>query len=46
MLTVVAPELTRPINSSIIFGGSPAAGIVVGAEMSRAIPYNYMQTRR
>src|SRR5262249_48341333 len=45
MLTAAVPEFTRPINSSMIFGGSPAAGITVGAEMIRAISKNYMETR-
>jgi hypothetical protein len=45
MLIADVPEFTRPINSSIIFGGSPAAGITVGAEMIRAISKNYMEKR-
>jgi hypothetical protein len=46
MLSAEVAEFTRPINSSMIFGGSPAAGITVGLEMTRAIPKNYMQSRR
>jgi hypothetical protein len=46
MLTADVPEFTFPINSSMIFGGSPAAGMTVGVEMTRAIPKNYMQSRR
>jgi hypothetical protein len=38
--------LTRPINSSMIFGGSPAAGMTVGADMTRAMPNNYTQNQR
>jgi hypothetical protein len=45
MLIADDPEFTRPINSSIIFGGLPAAGMTVGAEMIRAISKNYMETR-
>ena len=45
MLIADVPEFTCPINSSIIFGGSPAAGMTVGAEMIRAIPKNYMENR-
>ena len=30
MLTAVVPEFTRPMNSSISFGGCPAASMVVG----------------
>jgi hypothetical protein len=43
MLIAAVPEFTRPTNSSIIFGGSPAAGMTVGFEMIRAIPNSYMQ---
>jgi hypothetical protein len=46
MLSSGVFEFARPINSSMIFGGSPAAGITVGFEMTRAIPKNYMQSRR
>jgi hypothetical protein len=45
MLIADVPEFTRPINSSIIFGGSPTAGMTVGAEMIRAISKNYMEKR-
>ena len=45
MLIAAVPEFTRPTNSSIIFGGSPAAGMTVGVEKIRAIPNNYMQNR-
>jgi hypothetical protein len=45
MLIADVSEFTRPINSSIIFGGSPAAGMTVGAEMIRAIAKNYMEKR-
>jgi hypothetical protein len=38
-------EFTLPINSSMIFGGSPAAGMTVGARMILAIPNNYMQNQ-
>jgi hypothetical protein len=38
-------EFTFPINSSMIFGGSPAAGMTAGARMILAIPNNYMQTQ-
>lgn len=43
MLNADVPEFTCPINSSIIFGGSPAAGMTVGAEMIRVIGKNYME---
>ena len=46
MLIAAVPEFTRPTNSSIIFGGSPAAGMTVDVEMIRAIPHNYMQNQR
>ena len=45
MLIADVPEFTRPINSSMIFGGLPAAGMTVGAEMIRAIAKNYMEKR-
>jgi hypothetical protein len=45
MLIADVPEFTRPINSSMIFGGLPAAGMTVGAEMIRAISKNYMEKR-
>jgi hypothetical protein len=45
MLIAAVPEFTRPTNSSIIFGGSPAAGMTVGVEMIRAMPNNYMQNQ-
>jgi hypothetical protein len=45
MLIADVPEFTCPINSWIIFGGSPAAGMTVGAEMIRAISKNYMESR-
>ena len=37
---------TRPITSSIIFGGWPAAGITVGVAISRAMPQNLYAARR
>jgi hypothetical protein len=37
MLMALVDEFTRPINSAIIFGGCPAAGITVGFEISRAM---------
>jgi hypothetical protein len=37
MLSAEVCEFTRPMNSSMIFGGSPAAGITVGAEISLGI---------
>jgi len=43
MLIADVPEFTRSINSSMIFDGSPAAGMTVGAEMIRAIFKNYME---
>jgi hypothetical protein len=43
MLIAEVPEFTRPTNSSITFGGSPAAGTTVGTEMTRAIAINYTQ---
>jgi len=43
MLIAEVTEFTLPTNSSIIFGGSPAAGMTLGAEMIRAIPNNYTQ---
>lgn len=45
MLIADVLEFTHPTNSSIIFGGSPAAGMTVGVEMIRAIPNNYMQNQ-
>ena len=45
MLTADVPEFTLPINSSMIFGGSPAAGMTVGVGMIRAMPNNYMQNQ-
>jgi len=46
MLTVEVREFTRPKNSSMIFGGCPAAGITEGAEISFAIMRNYSQKQR
>ena len=46
MLSADVSEFTRPINSSMIFGGCPAAGMTAGVEMTRAIPKNYTQNRR
>jgi hypothetical protein len=46
MLTPAVPEFTCPINSWMIFGGSPAAGMTVGFEIIRAIPKSYMQRQR
>jgi hypothetical protein len=43
MLSLDVAEFTRPTNSSIIFGGCPAAGITVGAAKSLAMVENYMQ---
>ena len=43
MLTAAVFEFIRPINSSMILAGCPAAGMTVGAEMSRAIGKNYME---
>ena len=37
MLKALWPELTRPTYSSIRFGGVPAGGTTVGAEMSLGI---------
>ena len=45
MLTMDVAEFTRSMNSSMIFGGWPAAGITVGAEMSFATIDNYIQTQ-
>jgi hypothetical protein len=45
MLSIGVPEFTFPINSSMIFGGSSAAGMTVGLEMIRATPNNYTQNR-
>jgi hypothetical protein len=42
MLIAEVWEFTRPINSSITFGGWPAAGITVGWEISFAIAKHYM----
>jgi hypothetical protein len=36
-------EFTLPINSSMIFGGSPAAGMTVGDKISFAIVKNYIE---
>ena len=46
MLTADVPEFTFPINSSMIFGGSPAAGMTVGFVIIRAMPNDYMQNHR
>jgi hypothetical protein len=46
MLTPVVCEFTLPTNSSMIFGGSPVAGITVGAEINFAMVGNYSQNRR
>ena len=37
MLSAAVCELTRPMNSSMIFGGSPAAGMTVGLEIKVAM---------
>ncbi len=46
MLKAEVCEFTLPMNSSMIFGGSPAAGMMVGLEMSFAIGKNYSQNQR
>src|SRR5688500_3792779 len=43
MLIPEVPEFTRPINSSMILGGCPAAGITVGATRSLGMVKRYMQ---
>ena len=40
MLIPVISEFTRPMNSSMIFGGSPAPGMIVGTGISFAILKN------
>jgi hypothetical protein len=45
MLSAEVCEFTRPTNSSMIFGGWPAAGITVDPEMSFATARNYRQNQ-
>jgi hypothetical protein len=42
MLTAAVCEFTRPKNSSMIFGGSPAAGMTVGFAIWVAMIENYI----
>jgi hypothetical protein len=46
MLTSEVAEFTRPKNSSMIFGGRPAAGMTVGADINFAMGKNYNQIQR
>jgi hypothetical protein len=46
MLTCEVAEFTRPKNSSMIFGGWPAAGITVGDDINFAMGKNYSEFPR